>query len=207
MRAGLRRVIRHATLAALFAGGTLLLYFVADDGPPVQRLSISTAYIGLAFLAATLLIAPLNQLRQQKTPVSTNLRRDIGIWAAIGGILHTVVGLQVHMRGEIVRYFIPDSGWAAVPRGTVAFLAANYTGLAGTIILALLLAISNDLALRTLGTARWKRIQRWNYFLFALVAVHGMLYLALDKASWFLIAPFLLVVALVAITRAPGLFR
>jgi sulfoxide reductase heme-binding subunit YedZ len=206
VRGGSRRVVRHTTLAALFVSGTLLLYFVASDGPPVQRLSISTAYIGLAFLAATLLISPLNQRRRQPTPVSTNLRRDIGVWAAIGGILHTVVGLQVHMRGEIVRYFVPDSGWRGVPRGTVAFLCANYTGLAATLILALLLAISNDVALRTLGTARWKRIQRWNYYLFALVAVHGMLYLALDKASWFLIAPFVLVVALVAVSRVPGLF-
>jgi sulfoxide reductase heme-binding subunit YedZ len=187
-------------LAGLFAAGTLVLYAITSDAPPVQRLSIATAYAGLGFLAATLLIGPFNELRGQPNPASTNLRRDIGIWAAIGGITHTVFGLQVHMRGEIARYFIPDAE-RAVSKNALAFLTANYTGLAATVLLALLLGISNDVALRTLGTPRWKRIQRWNSLLFALVAAHGALYLAVEKASWILVVPFVLVIALVAPIR------
>ena len=52
------------------------------------------------------------------------------------GIVHTVVGLQVHMRGEIARYFLPDAG-RALSKSTLAFLTANYTGLAATLLLAL----------------------------------------------------------------------
>jgi sulfoxide reductase heme-binding subunit YedZ len=202
VRAASRRIVRHVVLAALFAVGTLVLYAIVGDGPPMQRLSIATAYVGLGFLAATLLVGPFNERSGRPNPASTNLRRDIGIWTAVGGIAHTVFGLQVHMRGEIARYFIPDAE-RALSKNTLAFLTANYTGLAATILLALLLGISNDVALRTLGTTRWKRIQRWNSLLFALVAAHGALYLAVDKASWILIVPFILVVALVAQVRIP----
>lgn len=192
-------------LAALFAGGTVVLYAIVGDASPMQRLSVATAYAALGFLAATLLVGPFNERRGRPNPVSTNLRRDIGIWTALGGMAHTIFGLQVHMRGEIARYFLPHAG-PALSKSTLAFLAANYTGLAATLLLVMLLAISNDVALRTLGTTRWKRIQRWNSLLFALVAAHGALYLAIDRASWLLIVPFILIVALVAQIRLPRSF-
>jgi len=171
----------------------------------MQRLSIASAYAALGFLAATLLVGPFKERRGRPNPVSTNLRRDIGIWAALGGIAHTVFGLQVHMRGEIARYFLPEAG-RGLSKNTLAFLAANYTGLVATLLLLLLLAISNDVALRTLGTIRWKQIQRWNSLLFALVAAHGALYLAVDKASLFLIVLFIVLVAIVAQIRIPRSF-
>ena len=189
-----RRLRRNAWLAALSLGGTCVLY-PAIDGPPVQRLSVATAYVGLVLLAATLLVGPLRERMGRATPVSVGLRRDIGIWAAFGGLVHTIVGLQVHMRGEIVRYFVPDAAIGGLTKSAIAFLSANYTGLAATMLLLLLLAISNDVALRALGTARWKRIQRLNYLLFALVVTHGALYLAVDRTSWALIVLFVVIVA------------
>lgn len=205
MRAASRRVVRHLVLAALFATATVVVCAIAADDPPIQRLSIATAYAGLGFLAATLLVGPSYERRGRPNPISTNLRRDIGIWAAIGGIVHTVFGLQVHMSGELARYFIPDAG-LGLSKSTLAFVSANYTGVAATLLLAVLLAISNDVALRTLGAIRWKRVQRWNSFLFALVAAHGALYLAVDKAPWILVVPFILVIALVARVRIPRSF-
>src|SRR5687768_6144159 len=196
-------MLRNAWLALLSFGGTSVLY-LAIDGPPVQRLSVATAYVGLALLAATLLVGPLRERMGRSNPVSVNLRRDIGIWAAFGGLVHTVVGLQVHMRGEIVRYFLPDAAMGGVTRSAIAFLAANYTGLVATMLLLLLLAISNDVALRALGTARWKRIQRLNYLLFALVVTHGVLYLAVDRASWVLIVAFVLIVAITCQIQLQG---
>jgi sulfoxide reductase heme-binding subunit YedZ len=177
------------------------LYAIVGDGPRAQRLTIATAYVGLAFLAATLLIGPLNERRGRVNPVSTNVRRDIGIWAALAGILHTLVGFQVHMRGDIVRYFVPEADAGAVSGGAMAFLAANYTGLTATLLLVVLLTISNDFALRTLGSLRWKKVQRLNYLLFVLVIVHGFLYFAVDKASWRLVVPLALLALIVAQIR------
>ena len=196
--------MRHAALAGIFAGGTFALYVTAADGPPAQRMSIATAYLALGFLATTLLLGPLNYRRGRANPVSTSLRRDIGIWAAAAGIMHTVIGLQVHMGGDMIRYFVPDAGPRGLSRSTIAFIAANYTGLIATVIVAILLAISNDIALRTLGTARWKRMQQLNYLLFALVVVHGALYLAVDRASLIRIVPFVIIAAFAATIQIQG---
>jgi len=198
-----RRLLRNVWLAGLSIGGTFVLY-LAIGGPPVQRLSIATAYVGLVLLAATLVVGPLRERMGRANPASVGLRRDIGIWAAFGGFVHTVVGLQVHMRGDIVRYFIPDAAIGGVTKSAIAFLAANYIGLAATMLLLLLLAVSNDVALRALGTVRWKRIQRLNYLLFALVVTHGVLYLAVDRASWVLIVAFVLIVAITCQIQLQG---
>jgi len=49
-----------------------------------------------------------------------------------------------------------------------------------------LAAISSDTALRKLKSKRWKRLQRWNYVLAALAALHAVLYGAL----WRLKSPY-----------------
>jgi sulfoxide reductase heme-binding subunit YedZ len=51
------------------------------------------------------------------------------------------------------------------------------------VIVAGLAAISSDAALRKLKVKRWKRIQRLNYALFALVIVHALLYGALWRET------------------------
>jgi sulfoxide reductase heme-binding subunit YedZ len=54
-----------------------------------------------------------------------------------------------------------------------------------------LLATSNDYSLRRLGTPRWKQLQRWNYFGFALAAAHAIGYQLIEKQR----ASFVVVVA------------
>ncbi len=205
MRGSARRIVRHLWLAALFAVATTSLFLLSRDGSAAAGLSLATAFVGLAFLGATLMVGPLNERLGRPNPVSTNLRRDIGIWAAIGGVIHTVAGLQVHMKGDIVRYFIPDLATGHfISKGVVAFLSANYTGLGATLLLLVLLAISNDVALRTIGVTRWKRIQRLNYLLFALVVVHGILYIVVDKSGWLIVVPFIAIVAVVVEVQTSG---
>jgi DMSO/TMAO reductase YedYZ heme-binding membrane subunit len=55
----------------------------------------------------------------------------------------------------------------------------------------MLLALSNDVSLRALGTRSWKSAQRWIYVAFDLTIVHGIAYqlvekrhLALDHYFW-----------------------
>jgi hypothetical protein len=69
------------------------------------RLSMATAYAGLLYLAAALIIGPINVLRGAPNPLSINLRRDIGIVAGILALVHTIVGLFVHLRGDPIQYF------------------------------------------------------------------------------------------------------
>jgi sulfoxide reductase heme-binding subunit YedZ len=61
------------------------------------------------------------------------------------------------------------------------FGLANFSGLAVAQLFFVLLVISNDLSLRTLGTRRWKFIQRWIYAAFSLTVVHGIAYQLVEK--------------------------
>ncbi|MEP7190441.1 MAG: ferric reductase-like transmembrane domain-containing protein [Roseiflexaceae bacterium] len=139
----------------------------------ISRLTVATAYAGLIMLAGTLLLGPLNVLRARPNPISTDLRRDVGFWAAMLGFAHVAVGLLTHFPGEPWLFFFNGG---RIPLRLDIFGIANYLGLAAALILVLLLALSNDWALRRFGTQRWKALQRSTYILLALVAVHALVY-------------------------------
>jgi DMSO/TMAO reductase YedYZ heme-binding membrane subunit len=84
-----------------------------------------------------------------------------------------------------------------------AFGIANWTGLAALVIAAGLLALSSDAALRRLGAKSWKRLQRCNYALFALVVVHAIFYGAFLRTS----SPYtsLLLLSLVAVATGQSI--
>lgn len=97
----------RATLA--IGGGewglTAALSYAFPFESQLATLSTASAYAGLALLIVSLSLGPLNILRNRPNPVSTDLRRDVGIWAGLLGLIHTVVGLQVHMGGNFWLYF------------------------------------------------------------------------------------------------------
>ena len=66
---------------------------------------MATAYAGLFFLAVSLWLDPWNVLRRRPNPISHDLRRDVGIWTGILAIVHTSIGLTVHLRGRMWMYF------------------------------------------------------------------------------------------------------
>jgi sulfoxide reductase heme-binding subunit YedZ len=45
----------------------------------------------------------------------------------------------------------------------------------------LLLAISNDLSLRRLGTRKWKSLQRWTYLAVGLTLMHAVAYQRIER--------------------------
>ncbi len=170
------------------------------------RLSMASAYVGLLFLCIALALGPWNVLRGRPNPVSTDLRRDVGIWAAILGVLHVVVGLQVHMRGKMWLYFLyPSDRPHTVPLRHDPFGFANFTGLGATLILLLLLVLSNDLSLRALGTRRWKALQRWNYVNGALVVAHSVAYQFIERRTPLFVVAFSVMVVGVATMQLAGL--
>ena len=179
-----------ATVIALF----LIYSFVASSNP-VFRWSMATAYVGVALLGLTLAIGPLNVLRGRPNPVSTDLRRDLGIWAGLVATAHFLAGWQVHMRHRYLYWLRELAGSRELRPRADLFGFANYTGLAAVIIAILLLTLSNDYFLGRLGTRRWKSLQRWNYAFFALMLVHGIAYQFIEKRK----APFVITLALVSL--------
>src|SRR6185312_3385921 len=152
-----QRTNRHVILAASAATVTALLYLATAPPDFRHRFSMATAYSSLLFLCVTLLLGPWNTLRRRPNPVSFDLRRDIGIWAGILAILHTAVGLTVHRRGRMWMYFFKQRHPLKFQTGL--FGSANYVGLLSALLFLMLLAISNDISLRTLGLRRWKSLQ------------------------------------------------
>jgi methionine sulfoxide reductase heme-binding subunit len=120
----------------------------------ISRLSIATAYPALFLTAAAVSIGPWNVLRGRMNSVSFDLRRDLGIWAGMMALLHTGIGLNVHLRGRPWLYFV-DQRYRV--RHDL-FGIRNDTGLLAAFLFLLLLAISNELSLRRLGTKTWKSL-------------------------------------------------
>jgi len=201
------RARRHALLGIGVAIATLSLALLLP-GDVRARVSTASAYVALILLAVTLSFGPLNVLRGRPNPVSFNLRRDFGIWSAILGVSHTVIGLTVHFRGRMQLYFVPEPGHPAFAGlRTDAFGAANDTGLVAALVLLVLALISNDIALRGLGTARWRTVQRGAYIVLGLAIIHAGLYQVIEKPRWWRVLILLSSSAAVLTLQAAGLRR
>lgn len=76
---------------------TTVFIHLFTKGDLISEASIAAAYAELFLTAAALLLGPLNVPRGKANPVSFDLRRDFGIWAGIAALVHTLVGLNVHL--------------------------------------------------------------------------------------------------------------
>lgn len=197
---GWRRWLTHSVLAALTAVGCYLAHLYAPRAYLPYTLTIGCGYLSLVFIVISLAIGPLKLLAQRgrlqpRNPVNINLRRDVGIWAAITGVVHVIFGLQLRANGEILLYFFepaPNGGYG--PLLTSRFGISNHIGLIATVVLIVLLVLSNDVSLRKLKGKRWKWVQRWNYGLAALAFIHTFLYQDISQRE----RPFVLATLLLA---------
>src|SRR5215510_6199785 len=101
-----RLLHHHLPLALASATCCLLVFALVKTRYLPFRLSMSTAYTGTLLLGVTLVLGVLKVLRGETSPVSTDWRRDVGIWAALFGLAHLVIGLQVHAPGRMRTYFV-----------------------------------------------------------------------------------------------------
>lgn len=179
----MRRVRNHLTLGAASLGATSAVFAAIESDDPVFRASIATAYVALGLFIVTLAFGPYAALRRRRYPVSTDIRRDFGIWTALVAIVHVVVGLQVHLRGKMWEYFVHSVKGVVLPR-IDPFGAANYTGLAATLVFVVLLATSNDASLRGLGTGRWRSLHRLVTWGLILTLLHAATYQFIEQRRW-----------------------
>ena len=190
--------------ASLF---TALVFRLARDKPSFAfRASMATGYTSVFLIAAVLALGPYWLWRARPVPTSADLRRDLGIWGAMFGLLHVATGLFVHMRGDPWNYFIyrARDGAHAFPLRLDKFGMLNWVGLAATLLLVLLLAISNDWSLRTLGARRWKQLQRSTYVAGVLIVLHGVAFQLADRRGRSFIAVFAVTIVAVAFVQLDG---
>ena len=197
-----RRILRHFTL---LISAVIFVWIVYTATPPPDlrhRLSLSTAYVALIFLGITLALGPWKYLTRKPNPISFDLRRDFGIWAGILALVHTGIGLTVHLRGRMWMYFFKRLHPLAIQN--TEFGAANYIGAVSALLFVLLLVISNDLSLRSLGTRRWKSLQRWTYAAAILAVAHGVLFQLVEKRHISWVVVFALIIAITSAIQFAG---
>jgi methionine sulfoxide reductase heme-binding subunit len=174
-----KRLLRHLLLMVCASLMVMVVYALTPSPDVRHRASMALAYAALVYLLISLWLGPWNLLRGKLNPVSFDLRRDFGIWAGILALLHTGVGLTVHLRGRMWMYFFKNLHPLQIQKNLFGF--GNYTGLFAAFLFVFLLAISNDLSLRSLGTRRWKRWQQWTYMAALLTLLHGIAYEVTEK--------------------------
>ena len=139
----------------------LIFHFIWAKKDLITLTTDVFGYIAIVILAFTLIIGSINILLKRKNPTSSYFRRDIGIMGGILAVLHSVLGLFVHFRGNMWQYYLTKTSFGHTIR-LDEFGIANYTGLLSGILILLLLATSNDYLFWKLQT-RWKKIQRFSY--------------------------------------------
>lgn len=196
----------HLPLALLSAAAVWLLYVTRPYSDVITRLSFATAWPALILLALTLIIGPWRTLQGKAPVLSLDLRRDIGIWGGMLGVLHAVIGQCEHLRGRPWLYYIYEKTQEhLVPLRHDMFGFSNYTGLFAGLLLLALLVTSNDASLRKYGGTAWKSLQRWNYVCFGLTAIHTFGYLiGIQSLKWAWIATASLCVLLAAMLQYLG---
>lgn len=203
---GCRRIVTHVLI-----GGLVGLFFLGSgqifpDGRRNELLIIVLGYISLCLICLSLLIGPLNLLRQRRNPVNINLRRDLGIWAGITGCWHVLLVLRgIVPNGEFLLYFLrrsSDGGYAFL---LSIFGLSNDTGLLAVLLLIVLFVLSNTLTLRWLKGKRWKRIQRLTYLLALLAVAHTIGYQVLNLRGPLLIDAVSVLVGLVCLGQGCGI--
>ena len=202
-----RLVRHHLALLAFSAATVVMLYITRPYKDVVSRISFATAYPAIVLLGATLLTGPVNVLRGHRNPVSSDLRRDIGIWAGVLGTLHAIVGQCVHLRGRPWLYYVygPTEKHVGLRRDLFGF--SNYTGAIATVLLVALFAMSNDFSLRTFGTPCWKALQRWNYAVFSLAAMHSFGYQSIEKQKMVWVTTVICCVAITISIQGAGFLK
>ena len=188
----IRRLRNHAALGGVTLAVATLLFVAIPSADAVFRASMATAYVGLALLAATLAFGSVAAFRGRRYPVTTDIRRDVGIWTAIYALVHVVIGLQVHLRGKMWEYFVHSVRGSFLPR-IDPFGAANYAGAIAALLLAMLLVTSNDASLRKLGALKWQRVHRLVEWALVLTLLHGGAYQWLEKRHWVIVVGFVVV--------------
>ena len=123
-----RRLARNGGIVTL----ALFVYFfvvtaTSHSSQVMFRLSMATGYTSVVLIGWALLIGPWRVMRGRSAPVSTDFRRDVGIWGGLFGLAHVATGLFVHL-GDPLKYFFFRDEARRVPVRYDLFGFANWSG-------------------------------------------------------------------------------
>lgn len=204
----MKRTIRHLALAGASVLVSLTAAAAAPPGQALDAISFATAWLCLLFLAAALLIGPLHVLRTGRLVGNHLLRRDLGIWGAVTGLVHLALAFKVSMTPEYMQVYVYGAeSWPAPEMRRAMYRWAVIASLVIAALFLLLLALSNNAAIRLLGHRWWKRLQRASYLAFVLTVAHSAAFQLIEARSPWLAAALALITAAVIAAQVAGWSR
>jgi sulfoxide reductase heme-binding subunit YedZ len=178
------RLKHHGILAAVSAACFGIAALSGPAAAALDNLSIVSAYLCLFLLGIVLLIGPWHAVKSNRKAANIYLRRDIGIWAALSGLLHFYLANILSMNYEYLGIFVENA--AAPPSAAVRSELYSWGTISGYVIavfFVVLIGLSSDRALRFLGLKWWKRIQRVSYLAFIFTCAHGFAFQILESRN------------------------
>ncbi|MFD2086963.1 ferric reductase-like transmembrane domain-containing protein [Brevibacillus brevis] len=220
-----RRLVAHLSILSLILLGTSWMWADFSSFPALETWSMILGYLSFILIGCTLLIGPLQSwLPAGWMTVSLSIRREIGIWAGLTGLLHVILVL-VLFEGEPRLIILQENrsekadGWMGLfffassdpsmwpsPNWTLTG-AANYLGLLAFFILLPLWLTSSARAEKWLGGSSWKRLHLANPWLFVIVLFHGLIYIQSIKGEPHTFSDMLVFAAMIWIVRSISFIR
>jgi DMSO/TMAO reductase YedYZ heme-binding membrane subunit len=178
----------HGALAAGSCLTSGLVVVMGSGDTLLDDISLSTAYICLILMAVALSLGPLRALRSDPLTLNNYLRRDIGIWSALAGLVHLFVATELSMSPAYMQAYVNLSAGGFSDRMRMdLFSWGSIVGFLVGIFVLLLLILSNNRIIKLLGATWWKRLQRFAYPAFVLTVLHGFAFQALEARNILLI--------------------
>ncbi|TQK74359.1 DMSO/TMAO reductase YedYZ heme-binding membrane subunit [Brevibacillus sp. AG162] len=220
-----RRLVAHLSILSLILLGTSWMWADFSSFPALETWSMILGYLSFILIGCTLLVGPLQSwLPAGWMTVSLSIRRDIGIWAGLTGLLHVILVL-VLFEGEPRLIILQENrsekadGWMGLfffassdpsmwpsPNWTLTGVA-NYLGLLAFFILLPLWLTSSARAEKWLGGSSWKRLHLANPWLFVIVLFHGLIYIQSIKGEPHTFSDMLVFAAMIWIVRSISFIR
>ena len=171
-------VIRHFCVVLLAALLTYVFLVIHSKWAPIHRWNRAFADASLVLLAITMMIGPVVRLRSAWGRL-VPWRRELGVHAVGFGTIHLLLVLDGWIEWDLPRLLgllvhPIRGGYVMSEHG---FGLANVLGIVALVYGIILVAISNEHAVRRLGGSVWKFIQRGAYILWALVVIHTAYFL------------------------------
>ncbi|MFA4134428.1 MULTISPECIES: ferric reductase-like transmembrane domain-containing protein [unclassified Brevibacillus] len=220
-----RRLVAHVSILSLILLIAGWMWVDFSSFPALETWSMLLGYLSFILIGCTLLIGPLQSwLPAGWITISLSIRRDIGIWAGLTGLLHVILVLVlfeneprlmiIHENrsekadGWLGLFFVASSDptmWPS-PNWTLTGVA-NYLGLFAFFILLALWLTSSELAKKWLGGSSWKRLHLANPWLFVIVLFHGLIYIQSIKGEPHTFSDMLVFAAMIWLVRSIAFIR
>ncbi|TQR38503.1 ferric reductase-like transmembrane domain-containing protein [Brevibacillus brevis] len=220
-----RRLVAHVSILSLILLIASWMWADFSSFPALETWSMLLGYLSFILIGCTLLIGPLQScLPAGWMPNSLSIRRDIGIWAGLTGLLHVILVL-VLFENEPRLMIIHENrsekadGWLGLffdassdptmwpsPNWTLTGVA-NYLGLFAFFILLALWLTSSAQAEKWLGGSSWKRLHLANPWLFVIVLFHGLIYIQSIKGEPHTFSDMLVFAAMIWLARSIAFIR